>query len=218
MTGAAIGRHQHATAIRRPSSRQTALRDAFTGGHVLRLVPAHIGRYRLEPEAFNVTLAEPLLPEFDQGTARTRTLLERVPAERLDFRPHPKSMTLGRLAGHVAELPDWLVVTMDTEVFEREGFESFKLSSKASLLEKFDSAVTAAHASLAGATDEALAVNWPLRWQGQTIVTMPRRDVVRSMVLNHLVHHRTQLGVSLRLNDVAIPGTYGPSADDRPPG
>ena len=162
-----------------------------------------------------MTIAELLLPEFDQEMANTRKLLERVPEDRFDYQPHPKSMTLGRLASHVAEMPDWLVVTMTMEVFEPgPDMTGFNSSSKAEVLEKFDTTRTAAREVLAKSSDADMAVVWTFKWNGQVVLSMPRRAVLRSMVFNHLVHHRAQLGVFLRLLDVPIPGMYGPSADE----
>jgi uncharacterized damage-inducible protein DinB len=162
-----------------------------------------------------MTIAELLLPEFDHEMANTRKLLERIPEDRFDYTPHPKSMTLGRLASHVAEMPDWLVVTMTMEVFEPgPDMTGFKASSKAAVLEKFDTSRSAARDTLAKASDADMAIIWTFKWNGQVVLSMPRHAVLRSLVFNHLVHHRAQLGVYLRLLDIPIPGMYGPSADE----
>jgi uncharacterized damage-inducible protein DinB len=161
-----------------------------------------------------MTLAELLLPEFDQEVAKTRTMLERVPEDQFDFAPHPKSMKLGRLASHLAEMPHWLVTTMTTETFEPgPDMKGFSSASRQAILDELDSRTRAARAALAAASDEDLAVTWTFKWQGHVVFALPRRDVVRAMVLSHMIHHRAQLGVYLRLLDIPLPRTYGPSAD-----
>lgn len=167
-----------------------------------------------------MSIAQSLLPEFDHEMATTRKMLEVVPEGRNDWKPHDKSMTLGRLAGHVAELPGWGQVTLEeTELdFAPVGKPAFKpgvFTTRAETLKTFDAAVTATRAALMKASDADLMVNWTLKSGGNTLLSMPRIAVLRSFVLNHIVHHRAQLGVYLRLNDVAIPGSYGPSADEK---
>lgn len=160
-----------------------------------------------------------LLPEFDQEMANTRKTLERVPEGKPDFRPHPKSMTLARLAGHVAEIPMWAAGALTTDSFDRAPpggapFEALVMKSRKQVLEAFDSNVAAARKALEVATDELLGKPWALLRGGQTILKMPRLVVLRTLVLNHLIHHRAQLGVYLRMNDVPVPSIYGPSADE----
>lgn len=156
-----------------------------------------------------------LLPEFDEEMKNTRKLLERVPDGRFDYQPHTKSMTLGRLASHVAELPAWAAMTLDREVFELEpGFKPYFAASRAELLETFDKKVAEARERIAAASDEDWAKIWTFRYAGKEMMAMPRSAVMRITVMNHLIHHRAQLGVYLRLNDVEIPGMYGPSADE----
>lgn len=164
-------------------------------------------------------LSQMLLPEFDQEMATTRKILERVPEGRGDWKPHDKSMTLARLAGHVAELPGWGVNTLtQTELdFAPAGgapYQPTLFTSRAQALKVFDDGVKAAREAIAKASDADLQVMWTLKRAGQTLMSMPRYAVLRSMVINHIIHHRAQLGVFLRLNDVAIPGSYGPSADE----
>lgn len=162
-----------------------------------------------------MTIAELLLPEFDQEVAKTRKLLALVPTDRFDYKPHPKSMALGALAAHVAEIPSWTTQTLTLELLELgNDFTPWKPASTQEVLEKFDTTTRDARALLASATDEALAVTWTLKWNGEVVVSQPRREVLRDFVFNHLVHHRAQLGVYLRLLDIAIPGMYGPSADE----
>ncbi len=159
-----------------------------------------------------------LVPEFDKEMANTRKMLERVPEDHLDYQPHPKSWKLDHLAGHVAELPNWATHTMKTEVLELEPgqYPAFEPATRQELLDQFDKYAREAHLALATASDEQFNKLWVMKWEGKTVITMPRISVVRSMVINHLIHHRAQLGVYLRLLNVAVPGMYGPSADEAP--
>jgi uncharacterized damage-inducible protein DinB len=160
--------------------------------------------------------SQTLLPEFDQEMLSTRKILACVPDGKFDFQPHPKSMSLGRLATHVAEIPFWTTMTLDRELLEMDS--SFKpriAASQAELLRIFDENVPAAREKIAAATDEDWAVIWTFKWAGQTIMALPRSAVMRGTVMNHLIHHRAQLGVYLRLLDVPVPGMYGPSADEK---
>ncbi len=170
-----------------------------------------------------MTLSELFLPEFDQEMAKTRQLLECVPDGDMAWKPHEKSMTLGRLAGHVAELPQWAAMTFQVSELDLPAPgtpgapQAFSAPSRAALLEKFDQVSREARAAIAAADDAAFHAPWTLKFAGREIFTMPRLNVLRGMVMNHLVHHRAQLGVYLRLKDVPIPGMYGPSADDPNP-
>jgi uncharacterized damage-inducible protein DinB len=156
-----------------------------------------------------------LLPEFDEEMKNTRKLLECVPDGKFDYQPHPKSMTLGRLASHVAELPSWTAFTVDLEVLELgPEFKPTIAKTRAELLEMFDKGVMEARGKIAVTKDEAWDVLWTFKYGGKTIMSMPRSAVMRGTIMNHLVHHRAQLGVFLRLNNVEIPGMYGPSADE----
>jgi len=160
-------------------------------------------------------IAETLLPEFNQEMKSTRKLLECVPDGKFDYKPHEKSMTLGRLAAHVAEMPNYLSSTLRHERLDFTGEEKpFKPTTRQELLDAFDKSSAEARDLLSKATDEDLAKIWTLTFKGQQIFAMPRAAVLRSMCLNHLYHHRGQLGVYLRLNNVAFPGMYGPSADE----
>jgi uncharacterized damage-inducible protein DinB len=166
-------------------------------------------------EESNMPFSQTLLPEFDEEMKNTRKLLECVPDGKFDYQPHAKSMTLGRLATHVAELPSWTAFTLDLEVLElTPDFKPNFAANRAELLQMFDKNVAEARAKIAGASDEDWQVIWTFKFNGQTIMSMPRSVVMRSTIMNHLVHHRAQLGVYLRLNEVAFPGMYGPSADD----
>lgn len=162
-----------------------------------------------------MTVSQTLLPEFEEEMKNTRKLLERVPEGRNDYRPHEKSMPLGRLATHVAELPSWAKNTLEMEVLELDpGFKPHIAGSRAELLEIFDRNVTEAREKITAAGDADWQKLWSLKYAGKTIISMPRFAVMRSVVMNHLIHHRAQLGVYLRLNEVEIPGMYGPSADE----
>lgn len=159
--------------------------------------------------------SQTLLPEFDEEMTNTRRLLACVPDGKFDYQPHIKSMTLGRLASHVAELPSWTAFTLDKEVLELQpDFKPDIAGSRAELLEMFDKAAAQAREKIAAASDEDWQKIWTFKYEGKTILSMPRSTVMRSVILNHLIHHRAQLGVFLRLNDVMFPGMYGPSADE----
>jgi uncharacterized damage-inducible protein DinB len=160
-------------------------------------------------------IAQMLLPEFDQEVKSTRKLLECVPDGKFDFKPHEKSMTLGRLAAHVAEMPNYMIGTLSLESLNFTGEEKpFAPATRQELLDAFDKTAVQARELLAKATDEDLAKIWTLTYKGQQVFSMPRAAVLRSMVLSHLIHHRGQLGVYLRMNNVEFPGMYGPSADE----
>jgi uncharacterized damage-inducible protein DinB len=167
----------------------------------------------------HMTFSEALLPEFDQEMAHTRKTLERVPEGTDEWKPHAKSMSMGRLAGHLAELPHWAVETIQREELDvmppgSQPPTPFISTSQAVLLDRFDKNVAEARALLAGVTDDDILKPWSLLVGGKTVLTMPRAAVIRGVVMNHMIHHRAQLGVYLRLNDVPVPSVYGPSADE----
>ncbi|MGI8961041.1 MAG: DinB family protein [Bryobacteraceae bacterium] len=162
-----------------------------------------------------MAIREMLLPEFDEEMRNTRKILERVPDDKLDYKPHEKSMALGRLAAHVAELPAWAKHTIEMEVLDLPPvFQPYSAKSREEVLATFDKNVAEARELIVRVTDEELQKTWTLKFGGNTIFSMPRSRVLRSIVMNHLIHHRAQLGVYLRLNEVEIPGMYGPSADE----
>jgi uncharacterized damage-inducible protein DinB len=166
-----------------------------------------------------MSIAQSLLPEFDQEMAGTRKELERVPDGKLDWRPHPKSMLLGRLASHLAELPSWGQFTMELTELDIAPVgqpvpKANNLGTRADILALFDQSAAAARKAIAGSADAAFMVPWTLKQGGATIFTLPRIAVIRSMVMNHVIHHRAQLGVYLRLLDIPLPRLYGPTADD----
>lgn len=160
-------------------------------------------------------IRDALLPELDHEAANTRRLLERVPLEKGDWKPHPKSASLAALAIHVATIPAWIKVTIEQDSIDLANAKPpAPVASREELLAAFDRSVAEGRAALAAADNDALMQPWSLRNGEQVFFTMPKVAVLRSFVLNHEVHHRAQLGVYLRLNDVAIPGMYGPSADE----
>ncbi|HSM76722.1 MAG TPA: DinB family protein [Bryobacteraceae bacterium] len=161
------------------------------------------------------TISKAMLPEFEQEMASTRKILERVPDNKFEFKPHEKSMAMGRLAGHIAELPGWGAHTLQVDLLEIEpGQQGFSPSTRKELMETFEKGVKETRELLANVSDEELQKVWTLKFGGQTIMSIPKVQVLRGMVINHLIHHRAQLGVYLRLNDVELPGMYGPSADE----
>jgi uncharacterized damage-inducible protein DinB len=164
-------------------------------------------------------ISQSLLQEFDGEMANTRRTLERVPEDRRDFRPHPKSRTLSELAGHVTDLPSLAAAVLQQDELDPNPpggpkFVPYLFTSRQDALAKFDEHVKQARAALAAATDDAMAKTWTLKNGGQTFFAVPRVDALRSFVMNHLIHHRAQLGVYLRLNEVPVPAIYGPSADE----
>lgn len=161
-----------------------------------------------------------LLAEYDQEMAGTRRALASIPGDALGFRPHEKSWTMGELATHIAGVPTWLRVTLETpELDLGEPMESPTVPSDAGeLLARFDAGVAEARAALDAATPETMAEQWTLRSGDHVFFTLPRGTVVRTMVLSHMIHHRGQLTVYLRLAGAPVPGLYGPSADEAPTG
>jgi len=165
------------------------------------------------------TIAQSLLGEFDHEMANTRTLLERVPENNPEFKPHPKSMTLSRLAGHVAEIPMWAAMTLERDEIDvapagGSEFQPGVMKSRQETLATFDDLTKKARAALAATTDDRMMKTWTLKNAGQQVMAMPRVAVFRSFVMNHMIHHRAQLGVYLRMNNVPLPSMYGPTADE----
>jgi uncharacterized damage-inducible protein DinB len=164
-----------------------------------------------------MAIAQALLPEFDHEMATTRKMLERFPEEKVDWKPHDTCMTLGRLAGHVAEIPAWTIPTIAQEKLELDPstFTPSVLNSRTETLKKFDETVTAARATIAGASDEALMKPWSLVVAGKTVMTLPKAAVLRSFVMSHMIHHRGQLAAFYRIAGVPVPSIYGPSKDEQ---
>jgi uncharacterized damage-inducible protein DinB len=163
-----------------------------------------------------MSLKDALLPEFDHEMATTRRVLERVPTDKLSWQPHAKSMTLGRLATHIAELPHWTGVTLSTDEldFSKREYKPFTAGSTEEILALFDKNVADARSAIANASEEVWGKTWTLRNGDHVIFTQPKPGVLRSFVLSHSIHHRGQLSVYLRLNDAPVPSIYGPSADE----
>ncbi len=167
-----------------------------------------------------MSMSQALLPELDQEIGKTRKVLERLPMERFDWKPHEKSFSLGELGNHTARILGWGTQTLVTESFEMEPEgeegppEPPVARDRASLLAAFDEGASEFRKAVEGATDEALMAPWSLYQKGQALFTLPRMAVIRSMIMNHLIHHRGQLSVYLRMNDVPVPSIYGPSADE----
>ncbi|HXG94767.1 MAG TPA: DinB family protein [Blastocatellia bacterium] len=161
-------------------------------------------------------LNEIIIGELKHEANTTRKLLERVPEPALGWKPHEKSMSLGRLAGHVAELPGLIVpiVNQDELDFASGDYKPFTPTSRFELLEVFDKALSMAVDALQTATDEQLQKTWRLRSGDKVFGELPRIAMIRGLVLNHIIHHRGQLSVYLRLQDVPLPSIYGPSADE----
>lgn len=166
-----------------------------------------------------MAIKDALLPEFDQEMATTRKVLERLPSDKFAWTPHETSMPLGRLAAHVATLNVWLVQTLkrdafDVEPLDGEPWRMPEFNTTAELVAGFDALAAEARAALVDASDEHLLAAWSLLKGGQTLFSMPRIVSIRSFIFNHLIHHRGQLCVYLRMNGVPVPSIYGPSADE----
>jgi len=163
-----------------------------------------------------MSIAQGLLPEFDMETASTRRTLERLPEDKLNWTPDPKSMSLGRLAAHVAEMPGWAALTMNTNEldFAAGGYVPAVATTREQVLKIADDNAKAARAAIAAASDEDFMKPWTLRQGDQVFFTMPKIAVIRGMVMNHTIHHRGQLTVYYRMNGVPVPALYGPSADE----
>ncbi|MGE0591865.1 MAG: DinB family protein [Vicinamibacterales bacterium] len=160
-------------------------------------------------------IVDALLPEYDHEMATTRKVLERVPDDKFAWKPHDKSMSMQGLATHVATLTSWGKATIEHPTFDLAvPHTPPQVNSRADLLRVFDETSAATRASLVGRSDAELLEPWSLKHGEQTILTMPKVGVLRSFVLNHLIHHRGQLSVYLRLQDVPVPSIYGPSADE----
>jgi uncharacterized damage-inducible protein DinB len=164
-----------------------------------------------------MTIADLLQPEFDQEMATTRLVLERVPEDKFGWKPHDKSFAMGDLASHIANTVGWTEPTMTRTMFDLATVSREEMTkeakSRAELLSWFDANVTSVRALLEQ-PDADYFVPWTLKHGDNVFFTLPRYNCMRSFVLNHIVHHRAQLGVYLRLNNIPVPGAYGPSADE----
>ncbi|QOY86600.1 DinB family protein [Paludibaculum fermentans] len=167
-----------------------------------------------------MAISELLKPELEQELAKTRKTLERLPEDKLTFKPHDKSFELGALATHLATIPLWGKMTMGSSELdlapEGKPLEQPKrITSAADALARFDQHAADITAAVASATDEDFQTEWALKMNGNVMFKMSRYTVIRSMILNHLIHHRAQLGVYYRLLDIPVPAVYGPSADEQ---
>ncbi len=160
-----------------------------------------------------MNIAQTFLPEFDQEMATTRRLLERVPADKGQWKPHPKSFSLGHLAQLVAIMPGWFTNILGETSLDLSKASGYSYEKTETLLGIFDQGVKEARAALAAAQDADFAVDWSLKHGDRVLMSMPRVAVVRQTI-NHLVHHRGQLTVYLRMHDIPIPSIYGPTADE----
>jgi uncharacterized damage-inducible protein DinB len=163
-----------------------------------------------------MAIVDLLLPEFDHEMGVTRRLLERVPDGRFEWKPHAKSMSLGSLATHIAQLPYWGRVIFEQDSFDigADDARTPMVANRAELLARFDSHVAETRQGIAGKSDAEMMAPWTFRKLGRVVFTMPRVAAARSFLLNHSIHHRGQLSVYLRLNDVPVPPIYGPTADE----
>lgn len=163
-----------------------------------------------------MAIIDEMLAEFEMESVTTRTVLEAAPEEKYGYTPHEKSMSLGRLLGHIAENPSWVHAILNEAVFEvtAGGYQPYTATSKPDLLAFFDKNVAAATEAMRGASDACLQQHWKMTKAGQTVFEMPRLSVLRMMILNHNVHHRGQASVYLRLVGARVPSVYGPTADE----
>jgi uncharacterized damage-inducible protein DinB len=166
-----------------------------------------------------MAIRDAFLPEFDHEMSTTRKTLERVPEDKGDWKPHDTSMPMARLAGHIAEMVGFAAIPFQGESFDfrppgAPPMTPTVMTSRNQLLEIFDKNVAAAHAAISKASDEDLQKTWTLLNGGKTLFAMPRIALLRSMILNHVIHHRGQLSVYLRMNKVPVPSLYGPSGDE----
>lgn len=165
-----------------------------------------------------MAIRDALLPEYDHEMGTTRRLLERTPEAEFAWKPHEKSMSLGQLAGHIANIPHWCHAILEHSSFDMsaagQDTQPKSPESVAALLAEFDKKVAEARAGLAAAADAEMLAPWTFKQRGQEIFTMPRVAALRSFIMNHLIHHRGQFSVYLRLKNVPLPSIYGPTADE----
>ena len=164
-----------------------------------------------------MTMMELLIEEFDREAQTTRKHLERLPENKLEWRPHEKSFTAGGLASHIVDCVSWAdsIINQDEIEVDPATYKSYQATSVADLLKTFDDRVTVCRQALAGVSDELMMQVWRLKLRGKVQVQKPRMAALRDFTLSHLIHHRGQFSVYLRLLNVAVPGSYGPSADEQ---
>ena len=162
-------------------------------------------------------ISQAFIAEIKHEAASTRKILERVPEGKFDWKPHEKSMALGRLAVHVAELPIFLnsILSLDDFDFTKGHYKVSRANTQEELMTVFQKNLDECLQTLQNTSDEKMQANFTLRSGDHVMATLPRMVAVRSMAMNHLIHHRGQIAVYLRLLDVPVPGLYGPSADER---
>jgi uncharacterized damage-inducible protein DinB len=190
----------------------------------IRAIIIALGKFKFEGEnsmstiaaASSNNIASALIAEMEHEAGVTRTCLERVPAEKFDWKPHEKSMAFGKLAVHVAEMFGWTPPTLQQAEldFAKMEYKPYEPATTDDLVEFLDKNVAEAIDALRNTTDEQFMQNWTMRNSETIYFTMPKVAVMRSFVMNHIIHHRGQLSVYLRLNDIAVPSIYGPSADE----
>ncbi len=163
-----------------------------------------------------MTMAEMLLPEFDQEMSATRRVLERVPSDKGQWKPHPKSFAMGHLAQLVSWMPGWITNTLKETELDLAKASGYSFETTETLLKAFDANVKSAREAIVASKDSDYAAQWSLKRGSVVLWKSPRGVVVRNHI-SHLVHHRAQLTVYLRLNDIPVPAVYGPTADERPP-
>lgn len=161
-----------------------------------------------------MTIAETLLPEFEQEMTTTRRVLERVPSDKAQWKPHPKSFALGHLAQLVSWMPDWIANTVRETALDLATAPKYSFEATETLVKGFDANVQAARDALRTSRDADYTVSWSLKHGARVLFSAPRGTVVRNHI-SHLIHHRGQLTVYLRLVDVPVPSIYGPTADER---
>lgn len=166
-----------------------------------------------------MTIGQSMLMEFEEEMKNTRKVLERVDDTQWDWKPHAKSGSVGWLAGHIATMPGWITMTLQTEELDYApvngpSYEPPKIENRQQLLAELDKNVSEARTALANVSDADIMKDWTLLAGGHKIFTLPRVACIRSMVLNHIIHHRAQLTVYYRLLGIPVPGLYGPSADE----
>jgi uncharacterized damage-inducible protein DinB len=165
-----------------------------------------------------MAIKDALLPEFDHEMGTTRRLLERTPEAEFGWKPHDKSFSLGQLAGHIANIPHWVDAILQNTVFDVESAGDTRPKAPptiADLVSQFDKNVAAARAGIAATGDSEMLAPWTFKSGGHVVFTLPRAAALRSFILNHLIHHRGQLSVYLRLKNVPLPSIYGPTADEQ---
>lgn len=155
-----------------------------------------------------------LIAELQHEVVLTEKFLQRIPQDKLHWRPHPKSMSIRRLANHLAEIPSWITATMEMDEMEMNGYRSPDFDKVEEIVKVLRNNTSEAEAALRK-SDSEFEKNWKMTRNGQTLLDMPKFNVLRMFVLNQLPHHRAQLGVYFRLLDLPVPATYGPSADER---